>query len=212
MPTPHLGGSFRSVVILLFDFPTPSFGDCSTFCLYIAGWCALYFARWPSPCLLQPCEKYWICLWGHAVVEVTAGKVVSSPRVEPGTQSDLSPIWQCHEINNAWLLQSSLGPEPPWPNGSACKTLIQNFNGTCCCGSITSYRHEFCSTPDTCSEPPPRVSVVYGWSPWIVFSIYLSGEDEISDDRYRLFKGNIFQHEVGSSLLFFICHFNAFSP
>lgn len=104
------------------------------------------------------------------------GKIVSSPRVEPGTQSHLSPIWQCEKINNAWLLQSTQGSQPPWPNGAERKTLIQSFKGTCCCGSITSYRHEFCSTPDTCSEPPPHVSVVYGWSPWIVFPYTCQGK------------------------------------
>lgn len=66
------------------------------------------------------------------------------------TESDLSPMWQCSKINNAWMLQNAQGAQPLWPNVSEYKTLIQVLKGTCCCGSVTSYRHKFCSTPDTC--------------------------------------------------------------
>lgn len=140
----------------------------------------------------------------------TAGKVVSSPRVEPGTQSDLSPMWQCDKINKTWLLQSTLGSQPPWPNGSECKTLIQSSKERVAvtplrATGMNSLQHLTpVRSPTTCFSSLRMVSMD-------LLPIYLSGKDEISDDRYRLFRGNIFQREVGSSLLFLICHFNAFS-
>lgn len=72
------------------------------------------------------------------------------------------------------------GSQPPWPNVvSEYNMLIQTLKRALLCGSLTSYRHKFCSTPDTCWQ----THTTYFCSLWMVsmnhFSRYLSGGEEL---------------------------------